>query len=221
MDDTTQAVINAQVVEGVEDTHVSMVGNSVSNEAVAASEDTGTPSIDVLQKQIKEARKEAASYRRRLREFEQQQQAAQAELEQKKPLEERVTTYEQQIAELEARNSELEGLTMLAELNETFLSYGIAPNLIDDAAVLWVNTLEALDEDEDEPIFEEWLAERPYLLAKPEKPAAQPISGANPAGKQVSSTSLTASDISKMTPEEYAKNRGNIFAAMARGLIRK
>ena len=212
--DETQAVTptignEAPTTNPVQDT-------GAADNGTVASPETSNLSVENLQKQLAETRKEAANYRRKLRDIEQQQQEAQAELERKKPLEERLTTYEQQIAQLAAEKEQLELRTLETDLKNTLLDAGVSRDMLEDALELYVAAVQRVEEGE-EPSLEEWLKSRTYLMAKP---AAQPIPGANPAGKQVSAT-LTRGDIAKMTPEEYAKNRSSIFAAMARGLLRK
>jgi len=212
--DETQAVNpngNETTTEGA-----APVAAEVASPEVASSDNTNL-SVENLQKLLADTRKEAASYRRKLRDIEKAQEESKAELERKKPLEERLTTYEQQLKNLQAEKEALEMRTLEQELKEELLNAGVSRDYLSDALDLYVNAVQRVDEGE-EPSLQDWLKSRPYLLAQTNnKPAPQPLPGANPAGKQVSA-SLTREDIGKMTSEEYAKHRANIFNQMKRGI---
>lgn len=169
-----------------------------------------------LQKQIAELRKEAAKWRTKVREFEKQQAEQVAELERTKPLEEKLTTYEQKLAQLQQERDALEARTVANEVRQDLLEAGVSKELVDDAFALYVRAVENADEGE-EPEIAEFLKSKPYLVAKQQ--TAQPLTGANPAGKAIASP-LTRNEIGKMTSEQYAKERAKIFSALSRGGIR-
>lgn len=169
-----------------------------------------------LQKQIAELRKEAAKWRTKVREFEKQQAEQVAELERTKPLEEKLTTYEQKLAQLQQERDALEARTVANEVRQDLLEAGVSKELVDDAFALYIRAVENADEGE-EPEIAEFLKSKPYLIAKQQ--TAQPLTGANPAGKAIASP-LTRNEIGKMTSEQYAKERAKIFSALSRGGIR-
>lgn len=169
-----------------------------------------------LQKQIAELRKEAAKWRTKVREFEKQQAEQIAELERTKPLEEKLTTYEQKLAQLQQERDALEARTVANEVRQDLLEAGVSKELVDDAFALYIRAVENADEGE-EPEIAEFLKSKPYLIAKQQ--TAQPLAGANPAGKAIASP-LTRNEIGKMTSEQYAKERAKIFSALSRGGIR-
>lgn len=186
---------------------------------VADAQDTAVAAVESdngLQKQIAELRKEAAKWRTKVREFEKQQAEAQAELERTKPLEEKLTTYEQKLNQLQQERDALEARTIANEVRQDLLEAGVNKELLDDAFALYVRAVENAGEG-DEPEISEFLKSKPYLVAKQQ--TAQPINGANPAGKAIASP-LTRNEIGKMNSEQYAKERSKIFSALSRGGIR-
>jgi chromosome segregation ATPase len=144
----------------------------------------------------------------RLRELEKERGRLQKELERtrREAAERRVEkkTLEERLAELERRWQEAERAAKLAETRARL--YAVIGS--DDARI---NAALALMEKEgvDDPTV---LLERyPFLRAAPPAPGpANPGSGAR---------RLTASEIARMSPEEYARRRTEILQAMARGEI--
>jgi len=144
----------------------------------------------------------------RLRELERERERLLKELERtrREAAERRVTTrtLEERVAELERRSQEAERQAKLAETRARL--YAVIGS--DEARV---NAALALMEREgvDDP---QTLLERyPFLRAAPPAPGpANPGSGAR---------RLTASEIARMSPEEYARRRTEILQAMARGEI--
>lgn len=205
----TQVVTHDDAVTVIDDAPTQVVDAQEAAPAV----DTTDPT---LQKQIAELRKEAAKWRTKVREFEKQQAEQIAELERTKPLEEKLTTYEQKLAQLQQERDALEARTVANEVRQDLLEAGVSKELVDDAFALYIRAVENADEGE-EPEIAEFLKSKPYLIAKQQ--TAQPLTGANPAGKAIASP-LTRNEIGKMTSEQYAKERAKIFSALSRGGIR-
>lgn len=193
------------------------IETAVNPDAVVAQEAAPAAGEDnSLQKQIADLRKEAAKWRTKVRDFEKQQAEQQAELERTKPLEEKLTTYEQKLAQLQQERDALEARTVANEVRQDLLEAGVSKELVDDAFALYIRAVENADEGE-EPEIAEFLKSKPYLIAKQQ--TAAPLTGANPAGKAIASP-LTRNEIGKMTSEQYAKERAKIFSALSRGGIR-
>lgn len=205
----TQVVTHDDAVTVIDDAPTQVVDAQDAAPAVETTDPT-------LQKQIAELRKEAAKWRTKVREFEKQQAEQVAELERTKPLEEKLTTYEQKLAQLQQERDALEARTVANEVRQDLLEAGVSKELVDDAFALYVRAVENADEGE-EPEIAEFLKSKPYLIAKQQ--TAQPLTGANPAGKAIASP-LTRNEIGKMTSEQYAKERAKIFSALSRGGIR-
>lgn len=205
----TQVVTHDDAVTVIDDAPTQVVDAQEAAPAVETTDPT-------LQKQIAELRKEAAKWRTKVREFEKQQAEQVAELERTKPLEEKLTTYEQKLAQLQQERDALEARTVANEVRQDLLEAGVSKELVDDAFALYIRAVENADEGE-EPEIAEFLKSKPYLIAKQQ--TAQPLTGANPAGKAIASP-LTRNEIGKMTSEQYAKERAKIFSALSRGGIR-
>lgn len=205
----TQVVTHDDAVTVIDDAPTQVVDAQEAAPAVETTDPT-------LQKQIAELRKEAAKWRTKVREFEKQQAEQVAELERSKPLEEKLTTYEQKLAQLQQERDALEARTVANEVRQDLLEAGVSKELVDDAFALYVRAVENADEGA-EPEIAEFLKSKPYLIAKQQ--TAQPLTGANPAGKAIASP-LTRNEIGKMTSEQYAKERAKIFSALSRGGIR-
>lgn len=207
--DETQVVTHDDVVTDTDQADA-LVADAQDTAVAAVESDNG------LQKQIAELRKEAAKWRTKVREYEKQQAEAQAELERTKPLEEKLNTYEQRLAEVQKQRDELEARTVANEVRQELLEAGVNKELLDDAFALYIRAVENANEGE-EPEISDFLKNKPYLVAKQQ--TAQPITGANPAGKAIASP-LTRNEIGKMSSEQYAKERSKIFSALTRGGIR-
>lgn len=205
----TQVVTHDDAITVIDDAPTQVVDAQEAAPAVETTDPT-------LQKQIAELRKEAAKWRTKVREFEKQQAEQVAELERTKPLEEKLTTYEQKLAQLQQERDALEARTVANEVRQDLLEAGVSKELVDDAFALYIRAVENADEGE-EPEIAEFLKSKPYLIAKQQ--TAQPLTGANPAGKAIASP-LTRNEIGKMTSEQYAKERAKIFSALSRGGIR-
>ncbi len=204
-----------------DDTQVVTTNPEVENAAVLETVETDAADAVVaednsLQKQIADLRKEAAKWRTKVREFEKQQQAQAEELERKKPLEEKLSTYEQKLSELQAQRDALEARTIANEMKNNLLEAGVNREYLEDAFQLYVAAVERSEEGE-EPEIADFLKSKPYLVAKQQ--TAQPIAGANPAGKTMSAAT-TRQDIAKMTADEYKAQRSRLFGLMSRGNIR-
>jgi chromosome segregation ATPase len=144
----------------------------------------------------------------RLRELERERERLQRELERtrKEAAERRVTakTLEERIAELEKRWQEAERQARLAETRARL--YAVIGS--DEARVNAALALMEREGVEDPNVL---LERYPFLRSAPPAPGpANPGSGAR---------RLTASEIARMSPEEYARRRTEILQAMARGEI--